>query len=120
VKPIKERKKINCIFPFILKLTTGPELVSSAEPGCSPFIILGIINIKKGTVKKAITEYTADRVALFSSDSIDERSANQAPYIKSNAKILVCLGSQLQYEPHANFAHTAPVIVASTQNIIPS
>jgi len=99
---------------------TGPELVSSAEPGCKPLIILGIIKIKNGTVRKAIIAYTAERVARFSSDSIDDLNANHAPYIKSNAKILVCLGSQLQKEPHANLAHTAPVTVAKTQKIIPS
>ena len=64
---------------FILKSITGPEFVSSAEPGCKPFIIRGIINTKKGTVKKAMMEYTEESDALFSSDSIDDLKANQAP-----------------------------------------
>ena len=93
---------MSCMLEFILKSTTGPEVVSSADPGCSPVIILGIINIKNGTVKKAIIEYTAESVAFFSSDSMEERRANQAPYISSSAKMLVCLGSQFQKEPQAN------------------
>jgi len=119
VNPISDRKNINSILEFILKFTTGPAFVSSADPGCSPFIIRGIIKIKNGTVTKAINEYTAESVALFSSDSIDDRRAKRAPYINRSAKMLVCLGSQLQNAPHANFAQTAPVTVARMQKIIP-
>jgi len=60
------------MFEFILKSTTGPAFVSSAEPGWSPLIMRGIMKMKKGTVIKAIIEYTADRVAFFSSDSMDD------------------------------------------------
>jgi hypothetical protein len=67
------------MFAFILKSITGPEFVSSAEPGCSPLIILGIIKTKKGTVRNAMIAYTAESVARFSSDSIDDLSANHAP-----------------------------------------
>ena|ERR1035437_1801642 len=56
VNAIKDKKKMSCILPFILKLTMGPALLSSAEPGCNPFIIRGIIKMKKGTVKNAIME----------------------------------------------------------------
>jgi hypothetical protein len=56
VNPIKERKKISCILEFIWKSIIGPALGSSAEPGCKPFIILGITKIKNGTVIKAISE----------------------------------------------------------------
>ncbi len=34
--------------------------------------------------------------------------------------MLVCLGSQLQNDPHANLDQTEPVTVASMQNTIPS
>jgi hypothetical protein len=76
--------------------------------------------MKNGTVTKAIIAYTAERVALFSSFSIEDRKANHAPYIKRSAKMLDCLGSQLQKEPHANLDQIEPVIVARIQKIIQS
>jgi hypothetical protein len=79
VNPINDKKKISCMFAFILKSMTGPEFVSSAEPGCKPVIILGITKIKNGTVTKAIIAYTEESVARFSSDSIEDLNANQAP-----------------------------------------